>query len=149
MRYKEYIDVNCKPEVLFKYLTDNELVKSWTAGLTTIKSRGSKSRRKNLKQELIYKDIKGKIIVREKVVGLEKNVSLALEWDADQMQVSKTYEILSSNQKEYCRLVVSAKVSFYPKFLNLISFIIGGSVKDQWSKDLSNLKKKAENFNSN
>lgn len=149
MRYKEYIDINCSPEVLFKHLTDQHLIKEWTHGLTTIKSKGAKSRRKNLKQELIYKDIKGKIVVREQVTELEKNKQISLRWEADQMDVNKTYEILTASSKEQCRLVVTAKVSFYPKFLNLITFVIGGSIKSQWSKDLSLLKKNAENFKTN
>jgi len=33
--------------------------------------------------------------------------------------------------------------------LNLIAFIIGGAIKDQWSKDLSQLKKNAENSSLN
>ena len=149
MKYKEYIDINCNAEVLFKHLTDNQLVKEWTNGLTTIKSKGARSRRKNLKQELIYKDIKGKIIVRERVTDLEKNKSLSLRWEADQMDVDKNYEILPASNQTQCRLIVTAKVSFYPKFLNLISFVIGGSIKNQWSKDLSVLKKNAEKFKVN
>ena len=149
MKYKEYIDINCNAEVLFKHLTDNQLVKEWTNGLTTIKSKGARGRRKNLKQELIYKDIKGKIIVRERVTDLEKNKSLSLRWEADQMDVDKNYEILPASNQTQCRLIVTAKVSFYPKFLNLISFVIGGSIKNQWSKDLSVLKKNVEKFKGN
>lgn len=149
MKYKEYIDINCNAEVLFKHLTDNQLVKEWTNGLTTIKSKGARGRRKNLKQELIYKDIKGKIIVRERVIDLEKNKSLSLRWEADQMDVDKNYAILPASNQTQCRLIVTAKVSFYPKFLNLISFVIGGSIKNQWSKDLSVLKKNVEKFKGN
>ena len=149
MRYKEYIDINCSANVLYRHLTDNQLIKDWTGGLTSIKSRGSKSRRTKLKQELTYKDIKGKIVVREHVLVLEKNKKLVLNWESDQMDVAKTYEILTAADQIHCRLIVTAKVSFYPKFLNLIAFIIGGSIKNQWSKDLSQLKKNAENSSLN
>jgi activator of HSP90 ATPase len=147
MRYKEYIDINCSANVLYRHLIDNQLIKDWTGGLTSIKSRGSKSRRIKLKQELTYKDIKGKIVVREHVLVLEKDKNVVLKWD--QMDVTKTYDILTAADQMHCRLVVTAKVSFYPKFLNLIAFIIGGSIKAQWSNDLSQLKKNAENSSLN
>ena len=149
MRYKEYIDINCSANVLYRHLIDNQLIKDWTGGLTSIKSRGSKSRRIKLKQELTYKDIKGKIVVREQVLVLEKDKNVVLKWESDQMDVTKTYDILNAADQVHCRLVVTAKVSFYPKFLNLIAFIIGGSIKAQWSNDLSQLKKNAENSSLN
>jgi len=149
MRYKEYIDINCSANVLYRHLIDNQLIKDWTGGLTSIKSRGSKSRRIKLKQELTYKDIKGKIVVREQVLVLEKDKNVVLKWESDQMDVTKTYDILTAADQVHCRLVVTAKVSFYPKFLNLIAFIIGGSIKAQWSNDLSQLKKNAENSSLN
>ena len=149
MRYKEYIDINCSANVLYRHFIDNQLIKDWTGGLTSIKSRGSKSRRIKLKQELTYKDIKGKIVVREQVLVLEKDKNVVLKWESDQMDVTKTYDILTAADQVHCRLVVTAKVSFYPKFLNLIAFIIGGSIKAQWSNDLSQLKKNAENSSLN
>jgi len=149
MRYNEYIDIQTDRSTLYRYLTENKLLLEWMTGLVNVKSRGAKARRKNLKQTLSIKDVKGVIEIKEQTLDLLKDERLSVKWESEQMEVIMDYGISSNQEETVCRLSVDAKIQLQPRFLNFISFLFAGPIKNQWSRDLSSLKKNIENSSAN
>ena len=149
MRYNEYIDINTDSKTLFRHLTEAKLLLEWMNGLVNIKSKGAKARRKNLKQTLSFKDLKGVMEIKEQTLDYLKDEKISVKWESEQMEVSMDYNIATNAKASVCRLSVNAKVRLQPRFLNFISFLFAGPIKKQWSSDLSSLKKIIENSHPN
>lgn len=149
MRYRYTTDINTSAEYLFECLTITAKLKEWMDGLIAIEPSRIKKRKLKAKQQLIFKDEKGKLIIKEHVIAFESNKVLGLKWESDQMEVEVHYEILPAKHSELCRLHVQAKATFFPKYLNLLSFLIGSVLKRQWTEDLRRLKIFAEKSASN
>ncbi len=149
MRYRYTTDINTSAEYLFECLTTTAKLKEWMAGLVAMEPSRIKKRKLKVRQQLIFKDEKGKLIIKEHVIAFESNKALGLKWESDQMEVEVHYEILPAKHSELCRLHVQAKATFFPKYLNLLSFLIGSVLKRQWTEDLRRLKIFAEKSASN
>ena len=149
MRYRYSLDINTSAAQLFDCLTSTAKLKDWMDGLVSIEPSRIKKRKLKARQQLIFKDDKGKLIIKEQVIAFESNKVLGLKWDSDQMEVEVHYEILPAKHSELCRLHVQAKATFFPKYLNILSFLIGSVLKRQWTEDLRRLKIFAEKSASN
>ena len=124
---------------IFEVLTKKNQLTLWMTGLKKVKGGQSNTRKQNSVRKLVFEDAEGTFEIEERVLKIEKNKKVELNWVNENMIVHIQYTILDQGDGS-CNLSSSFDLKLKPWIFNLLGFPLKISMRKQWEKDLERLK---------